>query len=163
MQTEIRYTHDTDLLAFPGYPWLIREICTARDRYSTYKRARRFATNGGLVILDRFPLQQIKFMDSPQIARMTRKNSATKLLKFLIRLEESYYQKMVIPDLLIVLRADPEIAVCRKTDEDQEEVRARSAEIWELDWKQIPAVVINANRSKEAVLSEVKNLLWTQL
>jgi thymidylate kinase len=56
MRSEIIYTNDPTLLVFPGYPWLIREICTARDRYLTYKKARRLATNGKLVILDRFPL-----------------------------------------------------------------------------------------------------------
>ena len=163
MKAEILYTHAADLLAFPGYPWLIREICTARDRYITYRKARRFATNGGFVILDRFPLQQIQFMDGPQVARMSGKIPGTKLLRFLIRLEEGYYQKIVLPDLLIVLLADPEVAVRRKTDEDQGEVRARSTEIWELDWEQTPAVVINANRSKEEVLSDVKEILWSQL
>jgi thymidylate kinase len=102
-------------------------------------------------------------MDGPQVARMSGKIPRTKLLRFLIRLEEGYYRKIVLPDLLIVLLADPEVAVRRKTDEDQGEVRARSTEIWELDWKQTPAVVINANRSKEEVLSDVKEILWSQL
>ena len=33
----------------PGYPYLIREVLRARDRYTTYLRARRFAARGGLV------------------------------------------------------------------------------------------------------------------
>jgi thymidylate kinase len=160
---EIKYTNDTDLLEFPGYPSLIRGICNARDRYLTYTNARRFATNGGVVILDRFPLPQIKFMDGPHIARLTANLKTTRLLKFLIDREERYYKKMVLPELLIVLRADPAIAVRRKTDEDEVSVRARSTEIWDMDWKQTPAYLVDANRSKEEVLSEVKRLVWSHL
>lgn len=163
MQAEICYTHDVNRLEFPGYPWLIREVCTARDRYLTYVKACRFATNGGVVILDRFPLSQIEFMDGPQAARMTTRISHTRLMNSLIHLEELYYQKMTLPDLLIVLRANPETAVKRKTDEIEEEVRARSTEVWEINWDQTPAYVIDANRSKELVVSEVKDLIWSRM
>lgn len=163
MRAEIRYTQDTDLLVFPGYPWLIRELCTARDRHITFTKARRLATNGGVVVLDRFPLPQIKFMDGPQIDWMTRNYPTNRLIKYLSNLEKRYYQEMMLPDVLIVLRADPEVAVRRKTDETEDSVRARSKEIWETDWKQTPALVIDANQSKEEVLSEVKWLLWSRL
>lgn len=163
MRAEITYTEDSDLLTFPGYPWLIRELCTARDRYLTYRKARRYATNGELVIMDRFPLPQIKFMDGPQIERMTGGVPANRLLAFLSRLEKEYYRNMILPDLLIVLCADPEIAVKRKTDEAEVSVRARSTEIWEMDWGGTPAHVVNASRSKEDVLSEVKDIVWSRL
>jgi thymidylate kinase len=163
MRAELIYSNDVNKLDFPGYPWLIREIFTARDRYLTYIKARRLATNGSLVILDRFPLEQITFMDGPQAARMTSKLPKTKFLKSLINWEESYYRKIALPDLLLLLLANPEIAVKRKTDEVEEEVRARSNEIWEIDWKQTPAKVIDANRSKKEVLSEVESLIWSRL
>jgi len=163
MRAEIIYTNNPNLLVFPGYPWLIREICTARDRYLTYIKARRLATNGELVILDRFPLPEIKFMDGPQIARMTASVPNKKLVKYLINMEESYYLKIDLPDLIILLLADPEIATQRKTDEIEEEVHARSSEIWEIDWIQTPASVINANLSKIEVLTEVKRLIWSRL
>jgi thymidylate kinase len=163
MRAEIRFTHDTRLLVFPGYPWLFRELCTARDRYLLYKKARRIATNGGLVILDRFPLSQVQFMDGPQIEWLTSSYPTNGLIKFLSNLENKYYRKMVLPDLLVVLRVDPEIAVRRKTDETEDSVRPRSTEIWELDWDQTPAHVIDACHPKDAVLSEVKWLVWSQL
>ena len=120
MRAEIQYTHDNDLLVFPGYPWLIRELCTARDRHLTYIKARRCATNGRLVILDRFPLPQIKFMDGPQIDWLTSNYPTNGLIKYLSRLEKKYYQDILLPDVLIVLRVDPEVAVQRKTDETED-------------------------------------------
>lgn len=163
MKAEIVYTNDTNLLVFPGYPWLIREICTARDRYLTYVKARRLATNGDLVIMDRFPLPQIKFMDGPQAERMTINVTKKRFVKYLINKEESYYKKMNLPDLIVLLLTDPEIAARRKTDEIEVEVRARSTEIWEIDWKQTPACVINANLAKMEVLSKVKMVIWSRL
>lgn len=97
MRADIQYTLDTNSLVFPGYPWLFREVCTAHDRYLVYAKARRFASNGGLVICDRFPLSQIKLMDGPQIERMTSNYQANWLIKSLIRLEKRYYQKIMLP------------------------------------------------------------------
>ena len=62
-------TYTQKSLVSPGYPWLLREVCRARDRYWTYRRAQRFAVNGGLVILDRYPLPQIQLMDGPRTER----------------------------------------------------------------------------------------------
>lgn len=154
---------DTTAPLFPGYPWLIREVCTARDRYLDYKHARRFATNGGLVICDRFPLQQVKIMDGPQVERVTQGMKTNSLIKFLAYVERYYYQQIMLPDLLIVLRVDPEICVQRKTDETPDSVRSRSREIWNLNWCGTPAHVVNAGKSKSEVLSEVLNLVWSHL
>jgi thymidylate kinase len=154
---------DTNSPLFPGYPWLIREVCTARDRYLDYNRARRFASNGGLVICDRFPLPQIKIMDGAQVERVTGNIKTNKFIKFLAALEHQYYRQIMSPDLLIVLRVDPEICVQRKTDEKSDSVRSRSQEIWNLDWCETPAHVIDASQSKSQVMDDVLNLVWSYL
>jgi thymidylate kinase len=163
VQADDQYTHDSAVLVFPGYPWLIREICTARDRLLTYRKARRFAARGGIVITDRYPVAQITFMDGPQIARMTANLRPGRLTRFLIRLEEGFYRRIPAPDLTIVLRLDPETAVRRKTDETPESVRARSGEIWGIDWSGTNARVVDASGSREQVLSCLKELLWHHL
>jgi thymidylate kinase len=142
---------------------LLREVCTARDRYLTYARARRFASNGGLVICDRFPLPEVIAMDGPQVAHMASTCKSNWLIKYLTRLETKFYQQITLPELLVVLRADPEIAVQRKTDETAASVRARSKQVWEADWRQLPVYVIDGNRSKQEVLSELKSLVWSSL
>jgi thymidylate kinase len=160
----------------PGYPWLLRELCKARDRHSTYLRARRFAANGGLVILDRFPLSQIKLMDGPQAERFIKElmarpqakqfmspHRASALARFLVKRERSYYQQTAKPELLIALRVDPEVAVQRKTDEAAASVRERSTEVWELDWDRTDAHLIDASKSKSDVLAEIKALIWSEL
>ncbi len=159
-----------------GYPWLLREVCRARDRYWTYVKARCIAANGGLAILDRFPLPQIELMDGPQAERFIGQlmdgpradqfispRRASRFAKVLVRLEESYYHQIVSPELLIVLRVDPEIAVQRKTGEDASSVRERSTEIWKLNWEHTDAHIVDGSQSKADVLAEVKALIWSEL
>ena len=163
-------------LISPGYPWLLREVCRARDRYQTYLEAQRFAAKGGLVILDRFPVPQIRLMDGPLTAefvqRLTSGPQSRRWMSpranggfasALVRKEESYYREIRSPEVLIVLRLDPEIAVQRKVEEDAAYVRERSAEIWRLNWEQTDAHVIDGSQSKEDVLKKLKALLWSQL
>jgi thymidylate kinase len=157
------YTLNTLSPTFPGYPWLIREVCTARDRYLTYMFGRRFATNGGLVLCDRFPISQIKIMDGPQVERVTRGIKTNKLIKFLAGWEEKYYKQIMLPDLLITLRVDPEISVQRKTDETAYSVRSRAGEIWNVDWSKTPAHIVDASRAKTEVLSYLMTLIWSNL
>lgn len=176
LETSFGETIEQKSLVSPGYPWLVREACQARDRYRTYLKARRFAAQGGLVIFDRLPLPQIQLMDGPQTKRFISQlmdgpraeqfmspHPTHRLAKLLVKLEESYYHQIVLPELLIVLRVDPEIAVQRKTEEDASSVRERSTEIWELNWESTTAHLIDASQSKTDVLSELKALIWSEL
>ncbi|UCC50642.1 MAG: hypothetical protein JSV68_16215 [Anaerolineaceae bacterium] len=160
----ILYTLEPDGAPFRGYyPWLVRQLCMARDRYLAYARARRFANNGGLVVCDRFPLPQVKLMDGPIGGKPIDSRHSNRLIRFLVGLEERFYQAITSPELLIVLKVDPEIAVRRKTNEDGATVRIRSTEIWELDWHNTAAHVTDASQSAEAVLSELKSVIWSNL
>ena len=163
-------------LVSPGYPYVIREVCRARDRYWIYIRARRLAAKGRLVLLDRFPLPEIQIMDGAQTEQFIRRlqegprakqlltpNLKSRFARFLINLEESYYNQISLPELLIVLRVDPLIAVQRKTDEDATSVEKRSREMWQINWGTTDAHVIDASKSKTEVASELKTLIWSRL
>jgi thymidylate kinase len=138
-------------------------VATARDRYLAYRRARRLAGDGALVICDRFPLPHLSLMDAPQVDRLRPDADASRLDRRLASRERRYYRALTSPDVLVVLRVDPEIAVARKPDELPEFVRGRWREIWEIDWPAVPAHVVDAGRSMPEVLSEVKALVWSQL
>jgi thymidylate kinase len=154
---------DTTSPSFPGYPWLIREVCTARDRYLAYDLARRYASNGGVVICDRYPLAEIKIMDGPQVERVTAGMKPNQLIKSLARIEKRYYQQIMLPDLLVALRVDPEISVQRKTDETAESVRSRAGEVWKVDWENTPAHVVDASQSRAEVSTALMKLIWSHL
>lgn len=147
-----------------GTPWFIRAVCTARDRYLTYIEARKFSSNGNLVLCDRYSFPGFMKMDGPQCEDALAGSKNTNwLIQFLVNKEKSYYQQIRLPDLLIVLKVDPEIAVQRKVEETETSVRARSSEVWGLDWKKLSAFEVDANRSREDALSEVKAIVWEHL
>lgn len=153
---------DAQSASWPGYLGLLRRVCTARDRYQAFVRARRFANNGGLVICDRYPIPQIRRMDGPQCRQLIGPR-VNRLTEALVRTEERYYRQITPPDLLMVLKVEPAIAVQRKADEAPELVQARSQEIWDFDWGRIDAVVVDASPPRERVLTDIKRLIWSRL
>ncbi len=147
-----------------GTPWFIRAFCTARDRYLTYLRARRSSSNGKLVLCDRYSLMGFMNMDGPQCeSALANLKTKSGFLKFLAEREKYFYQQVKPPDLLIVLKLDPEIAVQRKAEETEASVRARSSEVWGLEWQKVSGFSVDASRSREEALSQVKAIVWDHL
>ncbi len=147
----------------PGYLALLREVCRARDRYRHYVQARRFANRGGIVVCDRFPIPQIKSMDAARIEGMIGGHRVGWLREWLLRLERSFYGAIRPPEVLLLLKLDPDIAVRRKTDEEASYVRARSREIWLLDDSQLDAQIVDASRNKDEVLLDIRQRIWSSI
>jgi thymidylate kinase len=148
--------------SFAKYLWLLRCVSVARDRHRLYTMARTFAAQGGIVISDRYPIPNLKRMDGPQAAQIVGLNR-NRIVEFLTRLEAKYYQVMLPSDVLIVLKVCPDIAVQRKVDEDPMSVRERSQEIWEMDWRNTNAHIVDASLSKLQVNRDIKSLVWSYL
>jgi thymidylate kinase len=134
----------------------------ARDRYLAFRRIRRIATNGGIVICDRFPLRELTVMDGPRVERFMDPNRFRRLTRRLAARERRYYRAITRPDVLIVLRVDPETAVAR-VDEPADFVRSRWNEIWAIDWDAASAYVIDAGEPKQEVLARLMGLVWSEL
>lgn len=150
-------------IGLAGYTRVLWLSCVARDRYRTYRTAKRFVIGGGIVISDRYPLPGLRLMDAPQIETLMHGRSEGGVYRRLSDAEKRLHRAIGDPDLLIVLRVDPEIAVARKPDESAESVRTRSGEVWALDWRATDARVVDASQSKELVLAELKSLIWSAL
>jgi thymidylate kinase len=140
--------------------WL---VCTARDRQRAYRRARRLASRGGLVLCDRYPHPRLRSMEAPLIASRTVDGPDNRLVRALIAVEERHHRSIAPPELLVVLRVDPEIAVRRKTEERPDTVRARGAEVWNIDWRDSDVHIVDASQPKDAVARELKALVWSAL
>ncbi|HEY0376474.1 MAG TPA: hypothetical protein VGC87_05910 [Pyrinomonadaceae bacterium] len=149
--------------AFPGYLQLLRWVCAGRDRRRLYARARRFATGGGISVCDRYPVPQIQLMDGPNIGRAVEEGRKNRLVRFLLRAEARCYAEIMPPDVLVVLRLDPEAAVRRKTEESELHVRSRSRELWEVDWRGTRAYVVDTGQPLETVRAEIQSLVWKNL
>jgi thymidylate kinase len=147
-----------------GTPWFLRAVCTARDRALTYQRARRLSSNGKIVLCDRYSLAGFMQMDGPQCeSALANVKRQSRFLRFLADREKFYYSQIQLPDLLIVLKLDPEIAVQRKTEETETSVRARSSEVWGLEWENVSGLVADASRSREEAFAQVLSIVWSRL
>jgi thymidylate kinase len=135
----------------------------ARDRYREARRVRRIAINGDLVLCDRFPLRELKLMDGPRVERFRDPNRWRRLTDWLAARERRYYGGITPPDVLIVLRVDPEVAVARQPTHEADFVRSRWREIWSVDWEAVPAHVVDAGQPREAVLSQIESLIWSRI
>jgi thymidylate kinase len=148
---------------FPGYAWLIWHVLSARDRARAYVKARRRATNGTLVVCDRYPVRSIRFMEGARAAWLEDRPDLGRLVGWLVRRERRYRSMISDPDILLVLRLAPEVAVARKPDEDPAFVRARNAEVWEARWAGTDAVVIDAGGPRQDVERALKGAVWDRL
>jgi hypothetical protein len=77
--------------------------------------------------------------------------------------EARYYERILPPEALFVLRVDPEVAVLRKPEEPASYVRARGRVIWEADWSGTEARVVDVSRPLPDVLDDLKALAWSVL
>jgi thymidylate kinase len=135
----------------------------ARDRYLTARRIRRIAANGGLVLCDRFPLRELKLMDGPRVERVRDPERWRWLTDLLATHERRYYQGIAPPDVLIVLLVDPETGVARQPTESADSIRARWGEVWSIDWEAAAAYVVDASQSRQAVLSRLESIIWSEI
>ena len=142
---------------------LLRHGCTARDRYALYRRARRFATGGGIAICERYPLPEGWALAGPSevqgSALAAQSPAATALRKW----ERRFYERMAPPDLVFLLRLDPETAVSRKPTEPADYVRERARLTAETDWSKSGARIVDAAQPLQQVIATLKAELWSTL
>jgi hypothetical protein len=139
-------------------------VCTARDRFLAFRHARRRALAGRVVIADRIPVPTIHRMDGPRLRWVAARPRAGRLARALAAREASYHARIGPPDVLIVLRVDPEVAVRRTAGTDEPGfVRARAREVLEADWSGTEAIVIDAGMPSEQVLAAIRDAVWARL
>lgn len=141
---------------------LLRHLCTARDRYRLYEKVRRFTARGGIAICERYPVPQNRVLVGPSIPALLPAQPGP-LAKLLRNAEASYYDRILPPDALFVLRLDPELAVRRKPEEPADYVRERGRVVWNTDWTSTNARVIDVSCPLPEVLRELKSLVWSVL
>jgi len=149
---------------FPGNAWALWHLMTARDRLREYRKARRVADAGGVVVSDRWPLPQIRLMDGPRTTWvLDHQDRFGRFTLAVARAERAIYAQIAPPDVLAVLRIDPEIAVIRRFDEEEGYVRARNTEVRDIDWSATDAVVLDAAEAPEVVLAAIRRAVWERL
>jgi thymidylate kinase len=142
---------------------LLRTACTARDRYVQYARARRFAAAGGVAICERYPLPEGWALAGPSEVQGRALDARSPFATRVRAWERRFYERMAAPDVLFLLRLDPETAVSRKPSEPADYVRARARITAETDWSKSGARVIDAAQPLPQVVATLKSELWSAL
>ena len=141
---------------------VLLDLAIARDRWSAYLDARRFANRGGIVICDRFPLRDVPSIDGPRLADRLGSYHG-RLHRLLLASEQRYFAGLAPPDVLVALLVDPDVAVERRPDERPDLVRQRCEEFSRVAWGSMRADVIDAGRPLPEVLAAVKRCVWSSL
>ncbi len=148
----------------PGAAWVVWHVLTARDRRRLYRKATRAVLRGSIVVSDRFPLAEVRTMDGAKTGWLADRERTRRGVSWLVSLERRYYESFTTPDVLIVLRVDPDVAVERKRHEEPAEfVRPRSEEIWRTDWSQTSALVVDSGDDLAEVERTIRRLVWARL
>jgi thymidylate kinase len=149
------------ILPLPPLNYL-RHLCTARDRYRISARTARFALDGGIALCERYPGAEHDQLVGPRIRENAGPNPGT-LAQWLATLEEDYYRRVPAPDLRLILRVPPDVAVRRKTSEPAEYVRRRAMAVWSTEWTGSNTRVIDAGQPLVDVVTDLKGALWVEL
>ncbi len=131
----------------------------AIERKEAFKKAKKIKSKGGVVILDRIPLNGITAMDAPRIKR-----EFGDRYRFLAKLEERIYSNFNGVDRVIALKLNPKIALKRRPKDNREELLIRSGQIWEYDFSKIDnTTVIDTENSFKYVEEEILKSIWDSI
>lgn len=143
----------------------LRHLGDAADRVRRGRVAHSLASQGVLVLLDRYPLPGVlvagRALDGPRIRSTLDARSG--ILARLADREEHLYRDLPRPDHLLVLRVSPEIARQRRPDHAGDDLAARTAAMDAVERADIPMTIIDADQPLDTVQTEVRAALWRLL
>ena len=144
----------------------VRYLGDARDRHRRLTEARRLARAGTVVIVDRYPLAEVRlgerFIDGPRIGTL-RSAGRSDLVDRMRRAEERMYRRIPPPDHVVVLRVSAETARSRKASRAPESVTAKAHAIADMDRSRLDVLEVDAERPLDEVVAEVKRWVWDRL
>lgn len=138
-------------------------LAIGRERLGKVRRAHRERRKGSVLITDRFPQRQYRgIYDGP---RLDRSEGAPALRRYFGRLEERIYRKIedLSPDLVVRLHVPATVALQRKPDHSEAEIRRKADLTRQIEFPGARLVDIDASAPLEEVLRSVKQVVWASL
>ncbi len=145
--------------------YVLRQVFLAHDRYKLIQKQWYKTSDGEIVICDRYKSENLGVMDSKRLNPDNYKG----IKKKLALLENYFYEIMPIPDVLIYLTVDVEIAVKRNDlrikegKEDEVFLRARHEENKNLDYLAKTLYKVDTDNNYEEVIRDIKTKIWNLL
>ena len=147
------------LIGFKSFSKALFHISIAINRHNEFNKACKLRDKGVIVLQDRMPLKGITAMDCPRVHTILN-NKYKRLSKY----EQKLYKSIKGVDMLFVMKLNPEIALQRRPNDDPDELRIRSGQIWNNDWVAPFAYEINTGEnSPEHVQNILLKKIWKNL
>lgn len=137
----------------------LRTLAVALGRRLLIRQAFRRRESGRVVITDRYPLEEFHTMRVPMDGPRLPEGG------LLCRIERTLYRGMrQDPDLLVVLVADDELVLSRKSHaEDDDQVRAKAAAVRALDTQRPDRLAIAAEDPLDDIVHTIVTRVWEAL
>ena len=142
--------------------YLIRQVALAYDRYSLIKKQWQKASNGEIVLCDRYKSEAFGVMDSKRLNPDNYKGFKKKLAE----VENKLYTIMPEPDVLFYLNVPVDVAVKRNEErikegkESEVFIRIRHEENKDLQYKAKLNYKIDTNKEYKDVIEDIKLKIW---
>lgn len=139
---------------------------SATSKYRSIRRAYRLRNKGYIVLVDRYPQNQIVGInDSPRIGVLLKNESNNGIVNHFRRIEENAFNKMALisPDVVIKLCVSPEVAQSRKPDHNLEYIKSKSEIVNKLWFPEAKTYDINADVDLAEVQKTMKRIIWENI
>ena len=145
----------------------VRSVLLAYDRRALLNRAFARASNGGIVLSDRYPSLSPGSPDGPQLSQFPISKDKYPIQYRLSAIEKKIYEEIPAPDLVVLLTVPVEVAVMRNKNRGKEEpedfVRLRHAQSSNLVFDKTSVFRINTDQPLDKTIREVKKAIWESL
>ena len=151
------------------YPLMfaIRSVLLAYDRRALLTRAFSQASNGSIILCDRYPSSTNGAPDSPQLSQFPIARDRHPIIYRLAQIEKRLYREIPSPDLVIFLSVPVEVAIFRNNNRGKKEpedyVRLRHAQSSNLEFEKAHVYKVNTDQPLDRTVLEVKKAIWKAL
>ena len=151
--------------------YALRGVTLAWDRRKLLVKARRSASNGEIVICDRYPSHVLGAMDSRRLHPISNQHGViTAIYNWLVHLEAQMYKQIPPPDIVLRLHVSVEIAKTRnrerikpgKETDTYIEARHHKNQAWYMPGTQY-VYDISTERPLVDTILDVKKAIWESL
>lgn len=141
-------------------------INVGKDRYSRFISGKRYASQGALVLYDRYPLDAVRIdgrsMDGSRIASLKPEGNG-RITTSMAGREQNIYENIDPPDHLFVLRVNPDVSSQRKPDHKPEVLKTKIQSIDQIERDGLCIKEIDTNQPLDRTLLQIKTALWDLL
>jgi len=148
--------------------YALRAVTGAYERKKLLIRAHAAATNGTVIVSDRYPTLQPGVPEGPALSFLLRDRNP--LYAWLARLEGSAYRAMPPPDLVLYLEVPVDVACRRNQTRDKagapkptEVIRRRHALTTKLQFPGVAVHRVSTDADLQMTLRPVKEIVWKAL